>query len=297
MAALAEDLLRAGVVAPRVEAEVDRALLVAPVVPPAGQRPGLLADVALRVAAARAEREELHHLAAVVLVRRVFLVVGAVQPEQHRGVSRDREQQLARTSRGRGCGRGSFCWSISRCEPTPGVRGREPVVPDERHALDERAVRANHAVEPPEVVVAPRVDRRDRVAVVVDGLRPDQAVARRMGQRVDGAVEALLREPLLLSRARAETGTPEQPFGLFRAEVASVDGNSACGRHRAVPLSAIGASRRLPEPPDGARSSSANSGRTYSSKVSLSQLARVVGTSAVTDAVRGMSIASATSPK
>ena len=44
-------------------------------------------------------------------------------------------------------------------------------------------------------------------------------------------------------------------------------------------------------------SSSANSGRTYSSNVARSQLATVVGVSAVTDAVRGTSIASATSPK
>jgi hypothetical protein len=78
MPALAEDPLRAGVVASRVVAEVDRALVVVPVVPPAGERPRLFADVTLGVAAARAEGEELHHLAPVVLVRRVFLVVGAV---------------------------------------------------------------------------------------------------------------------------------------------------------------------------------------------------------------------------
>src|SRR5215213_4431027 len=84
--ALAEDTLLAAVVAFGVEAEVDRANVVVPVVPPAGERPGLLAHVALRVAAARAEREELHHLAPVVLVRRVLLVVGAVEPKQHRRV-------------------------------------------------------------------------------------------------------------------------------------------------------------------------------------------------------------------
>jgi len=43
--------------------------------------------------------------------------------------------------------------------------------------------------------------------------------------------------------------------------------------------------------------SSANSGRTNSSNVSRSQLATVTGVSARTEAVRGMSIASATSPK
>ena len=46
-----------------------------------------------------------------------------------------------------------------------------------------------------------------------------------------------------------------------------------------------------------AHPSSANSGRMYVSKVSRSQLATVTGVSARTDAVRGTSIASATSPK
>ena len=50
--------------------EVDRAAALAPAVLPAGQRARLLADVLLGVGAAvGAEREELHHLAAVVLVR------------------------------------------------------------------------------------------------------------------------------------------------------------------------------------------------------------------------------------
>jgi hypothetical protein len=135
------------------------------------------------------------------------------------------------------------------------------------------------------------------MAVVVDGLRPDQPVALRVGQRVDGAVEALLREPLLLTGARPETGTPEQPLGLLRAEVASVEQEILRAEDTGRSAFAIGAGRPCLEPSDGARSSSANSGRTYSSKVSLSQLAKVVGTSAVTEAVRGTCIVSATSPK
>jgi hypothetical protein len=50
----------------------------------------------------------------------------------------------------------------------PVERGREPVVEDQRHPLDQRLVAADHAVEPPEVVVAPGVGGGDRVAVVVD---------------------------------------------------------------------------------------------------------------------------------
>ena len=37
------------------------------------------------------------------------------------------------------------------------ARRREPVLPDEGHPLDERPPSAHHAVEPPEVVVAPLV--------------------------------------------------------------------------------------------------------------------------------------------
>ena len=65
-----------------------------PVVLESGQRPRLLADVALGVAAAGAEREELHQLAPVVLVRRPLRVLRAREPEEHRRVLRDLEQQL-----------------------------------------------------------------------------------------------------------------------------------------------------------------------------------------------------------
>ena len=51
------------------------------------------------------------------------------------------------------------------------VGGGEPVVPDQRHALDQRLVGADHAVEPPEVVVAPGVVGRERAAVVVGAAR------------------------------------------------------------------------------------------------------------------------------
>jgi hypothetical protein len=59
-----------------------------------------------------------------------------------------------------------------------------------------------------------------------------------MGQRVDGAVQSLLRELLGLTWARPEAGTPEQPLGLCGAESALVDGDFAYGRQRLDPLSA-----------------------------------------------------------
>ena len=121
------------------------------------------------------------------------------------------------------------------------VRRGEPVVPDERHPLDERSARAHHPVEPPEVVVAPGVGRRDRVPVVVLGRVPDEPLALRMGQQANGAVEAFLRERLGLARSRPETGTPEQALGLSRAEAASINGNVACGsRQRRNPAVFIG---------------------------------------------------------
>ena len=108
------------------------------------------------------------------------------------------------------------------------VVGRcEPVVEDEGHPLHELLVGAHHAIEPPEVVVAPGVERGDRVLVVVDGSRPDEALALRVRQRSDGAVEPLPGELLGLTGARAETVAPEQPLGLNRPEAAPVDRNFA----------------------------------------------------------------------
>jgi hypothetical protein len=133
------------------------------------------------------------------------------------------------------------------------------------------------------------------VVVVVDRVRADESLPARMRQRVDGAVQAFLRELLRLTRPRAEAGTPEQPFGLGGPETASMDWDLACSRQRRYPLSV--SALRLDSLSPYSGESSANSGRTNSSNVFLSQLATVVGTSAVTDAVRGISIASATSPK
>ena len=217
--ALAEDRLDAGVVPFRVVAEANRAEVFAPRVAPAGQRAGLLADVSLGVAAAiGADREELHQLPPVVLVRRVLGVVGAREPEQHRGVLRDREQQLLEPRRS-----------------DPVARGREPVVPDEGHPLDQRPVRPDHPVEPPELIVAPGVVRGERVSVVVVRPRAPEALVARVRQLVDRALETELRELLGFTLPRAEAGPPKEPFGLRFAELPSVhrDGH-------APPLSAGG---------------------------------------------------------
>jgi hypothetical protein len=174
-----------------------------------------------------ADREQLHQLAPVVLVRRVLGVVRAREPEQHRRVLRDGLQQRRERSER------VPAEELVLADHQPGVadvlRGGEPVVPDERHALGEGAARAHHPVEPPELVVSPCIERRERVTVVVVRLGASETFAARVRQLVDGAVEPELREPLGLARPWPETGTPEQALGLRLTEVPSVDGDGHPG--------------------------------------------------------------------
>ena len=179
VAGLAEDRLVVGVVAFGVEAEVVGAQLARPVVAPAGQRPRLFADVVLAVGAAvGAEGEQLHHLAAVVLVRRALAVFGPVQPLQHRRVDRHRLEEVEEGAEAGGAEEVGLVDHLLLFGDAVD-RGREPVVEDQRHPLDQRLVGADHAVEPPEVVVAPGVGGGDRVAVVVDRRRPGAGWRRR----------------------------------------------------------------------------------------------------------------------
>jgi hypothetical protein len=97
---LAEDRLEARVVAGGVEAKVGRTDVVDPGRAPAGQRPRVFAHVVFGVRVAGvvggAERKELHHLARVVLVRRLLGVVDARQPDQHRRIGCHRQQQIGK---------------------------------------------------------------------------------------------------------------------------------------------------------------------------------------------------------
>ena len=166
LAAPAVDLLRARVVELAVVAEAGRAG-VRPVVAEAGQRPGELAHVALGVAAAGAEAEQLLQLTRVVLVDVPVVVLGPVEPQQHRRVLGDVERELLEVAeRVPAQQRVLAQHQLLR---DAGLRGREPVVPDERHPLDERRLRAHHPVQPPQVVVAPRVLGRERPAVDAAG--------------------------------------------------------------------------------------------------------------------------------
>ena len=75
------------------------------------------------------------------------------------------------------------------------------------------------------MVVAPRVVRRERAALVVVGAGPTRLLAAGCVERADGAVEAELRERLGLARARAEAGAPEQALRLRGAERPLVGGD------------------------------------------------------------------------
>ena len=131
VAAAPEDGLRPFVVAFGVEAEVVGAELRRPVVAPAGQRPRLFADVVLGVGAAvGAEREQLHHLAAVVLVRGLLAVFVAVQPLQHRRVDRDRHEEVEERAEAGGPEEVRLVDHLLRGRDAR-VRGREPVVEDQ----------------------------------------------------------------------------------------------------------------------------------------------------------------------
>ena len=65
------------------------------------------------------------------------------------------------------------------------------------------------------MVVTPGVVGRQRVALVVGGARADELLSARVGERADGAVQAFRGERRRFPGARAETGTPKQPFGLL----------------------------------------------------------------------------------
>ncbi len=238
-AVVTEDRLRAGIVVLSVVAELHRSEALAPAVPEAGECPSLLADVALGVAAVRAEREELHHLARVVLVRRVLRVVASVQPEQHRRVLRHVEQQVVERAEA------ATAEELVLVQHQPlrahaAVRGGEPVVPDQRHPLDERPRGPHHPVEPPDVVVAPGVEGCERTALLVVRPVTHEVLRARMRQLVDCAFEPESGELLRLTGPRAEAGTPKQPLGLERPERPPPHGDTRPRERASAAISAHG---------------------------------------------------------
>jgi hypothetical protein len=132
------------------------------------------------------------------------------------------------------------------------VRGREPVVPDERHALDERrferTMRSSHQRWSWPHASSGAIGWWSSST----GFGPISAVAARMRQRVDGAVQALLRERSRLTGRGPETGTPEQPFGLGRARNGlGGTGNLARQRDNGGTAALFGVGARIPKPLTG----------------------------------------------
>jgi hypothetical protein len=203
-AAVPEQALDAVVVALLVEPRaVD--LAVAARDAPAGQRTGGLADVALVVALG--EREELHELAGVVLVRRVLVGVGEREEELHRRVARDLPQQ----PRERAHAVLAQHPVLAQHERRVLIARGEVVVPEERELLLQRPRRSHHPVEPPQDVVAVLVEGIDRPALD-RGARAEQrrAALRTVDDVRDRSSSAGTRPVPDLLRCGAETRAPEE---------------------------------------------------------------------------------------
>jgi hypothetical protein len=92
------------------------------------------------------------------------------------------------------------------------------------------------------VVVAPGIGGREWMALRVVRRRADEVLEAGIDERVDGLREPELRQRLGLARARAETGTPEQPFGLRHIETPPV--------HRHPHPFTVGKPGGSPDPPE-----------------------------------------------
>ena len=119
------------------------------------------------------------------------------------------------------------------------IRRGEPAVPDQRHPLVQRAARAHHLVEPPQVIVAPLVGGREGTALIVARLRAGESLGAGRDQRGHSAGDAEPRQGLGLPGSRPEPGTPQEPLGLLDAEAAVVDRElhpTDCGACEAIRL-------------------------------------------------------------
>jgi hypothetical protein len=200
---LAEDLLDPGVVTLGVVADALEAV-VGPLRLEAGHGAGGLADVILAVALP--QREQLHQLARVVLVRRLLVGVGEREEQQHGRVDRDVAQQLGeRAERAPPEQR-----VLAHHQRRVLVGDREVVVPEQGHLLHQGPRGADHPVQPPQGVVAPLVVRVQRFALDARR-RPVHGLA---GAPVEdpaqGGGAAALGPGGGLVRARAEAGAPEE---------------------------------------------------------------------------------------
>ena len=184
VAELAEDRLRPVEPATGVEHRLD-VVRVGVVDVPAGERLRELRHVVLAVIlrardhVIHAEREELHELAAVVLVGPALDVGLAVQEAQHRQGPSDMSSAMSRKETSGLVARSPYLrssvfWFMKE------LRGRDrrarvgPVaMPEERHALHQRVARSHHAVDPAEYEIGVVARRIERLAVT-RGVAADQ---------------------------------------------------------------------------------------------------------------------------
>ena len=195
--------------------------------------------VVLGVAAVGAEREQLHHLAAVVLVGAVLVVLRARQPQQHRRVARHLHQQVVEVAQRPRAHHPVLAEHERRGRAVDG--GGKPAVPDERHALHELMVGPDHAVQPPAVIVAPDVDRVQREPVVAVRRPADEPrAALRARQRGHRPVQAECGQPPRVAAAGAEPGAPQQPRGVALGEATAQGRDRGAGYRGHVDVRAGG---------------------------------------------------------
>jgi hypothetical protein len=98
-------------------------------------------------------------------------------------------------------------------------------VKDQGHPLDQLLIGADHAVQPPKMIVADRVHRCDRETALVDrGRTGESGLAGRSGQRADCILQAHRSQTRLLTGTRPEARPADQPTRLFFPETPRVNG-------------------------------------------------------------------------
>ena len=176
---------------------------------PAGERPRAFADIGLGVVAG-AEAEQLEQFAAPILVDRGAMVLLVVEPEDHRRISCDFEQQLAVVAHA------VFAEQLDLFQQLVvvvdlGIAGREDMVPEQRHLLFERPLGIDQIVHP--VDVAHRrlaAGQKRRRLVAQQGVGIDRRLGLGMQQFFDRRLVPLGRPCFELVATGAETRSPHQ---------------------------------------------------------------------------------------
>ena len=254
VAGLAEDRLRAGVVPRRHRSGSRTRRRRRSSRPPARQRARLLADVVLGVrAAVGAEREQLHHLARVVLVRRALLVLDPVQPDEHRRVgvtSRSRSWNEPSACGGRARSAGASASGCRRRRSRSRTsRARSSVMRSTSGRLVRTIRSSHHAWSWPQASSG-----ASGCPFVVVRLRPDEPLAARVAsasarRRRAPSSRALRASPgaARSRRARAGARPAARRTGLGRRAAATRPGRwSVLSRSARIPRSGEATTRSRP---------------------------------------------------